>query len=180
MATINVQNLLKWVEENQHELKPPVGNKEVYPGGDMIVMIVGGPNIRKDYHYNETPEFFYQIKGDIIVKIIEDNVFKDIVIREGEIYLLNAKVPHSPQRPAGSVGLVIEERRKPQDTDGFQWYCDNCGHQLYEEYFKLVNIEKQLPETFAKFNRNTLLHTCSRCGHVLQIPNPLLKTDKTL
>lgn len=170
MATINVQNLLKWVEENKEFLKPPVCNKEVYPGGDMIVMIVGGPNERKDYHYNETPEFFYQIKGDMTLKIIENGEFKDIVIREGEIYLLNAKIPHSPQRPAGTIGLVIEERRKPQDTDGFQWYCDNCRNKLYDEYFKLTNIEKQLPEVFAKFNNNPDLHKCSQCGHILQIP----------
>jgi len=170
MASFNVHNLMQWVEENKDSLKPPVGNKEIYPGGDFIVMVVGGPNIRKDYHYNEGPEFFYQIKGDITLKIIEDGEFKDVVIKEGEIYLLGPKVPHSPQRPAGTVGLVIEEKRKHYQTDGFQWYCDNCGHKLHDEYFKLIDIEKQLPETFAKFNNNPGLHKCSNCGEVLQIP----------
>jgi len=174
---INVLNLTKWVEENKDALQPPVCNKEVYPSGDMIVMIVGGPNLRKDYHYNETPEFFYQIKGDMVLKIIENGAFKDISIREGEIYLLNAKIPHSPQRPAGTVGLVIEERRKAQDIDGFQWYCENCGHKLHDEYFKLTNIEKQLPETFERFNNNTALHKCSNCGHILQIPPKIMKND---
>ncbi|MGD1841837.1 MAG: 3-hydroxyanthranilate 3,4-dioxygenase [Thermonemataceae bacterium] len=170
MAAFNVHNLLQWVEENKESLQPPVGNKEIYPGGDFIVMVVGGPNIRKDYHYNEGPEFFYQIKGDITLKIIEEGAFKDVLIKEGDIYLLAPKTPHSPQRPANTVGLVIEERRKDYQTDGFQWYCDNCHHKLYEEYFKLTDIEKQLPATFAKFKQNTHLHRCKNCGTVLEIP----------
>nr|WP_027000001.1 3-hydroxyanthranilate 3,4-dioxygenase [Eisenibacter elegans] len=168
MSKINVKNLLDWVDEHRDLLKPPVGNKEIYPGGDFIVMAVGGPNARKDYHYNEGPEFFYQLQGDIVLKIIEDGQFKDIHIREGEIYLLNAKVPHSPQRPANTIGLVIEERRKAEHTDGFQWYCDNCGHLLYEEYLKLTNIETQLPEVFKRFHANTPAHTCSQCGTVFE------------
>ena len=107
----NVLNLAKWVAENQDQLKPPVGNKEIFPEGDFIVMAVGGPNVRKDYHYNEGAEFFYQIKGDIVLKIIENGEFRDVEIKEGDIYLLNAKIPHSPQRPAGTIGLVVEERR---------------------------------------------------------------------
>lgn len=177
MASFNVHNLLQWVEENKDSLEPPVGNKEIYPGGDFIVMVVGGPNIRKDYHYNEGPEFFYQIKGDITLKIVEDGEFKDVVIKEGDIYLLNPKIPHSPQRPAGTLGLVIEEKRKDYQTDGFQWYCDNCGHKLHDEYFKLTNIVKQLPETFARFNGNQDLHKCSNCGDVLQIPKKAAITD---
>ena len=166
----NVLNLAKWVAENQDQLKPPVGNKEIFPEGDFIVMAVGGPNVRKDYHYNEGAEFFYQIKGDIVLKIIENGEFRDVEIKEGDIYLLNAKIPHSPQRPAGTIGLVVEERRKDFQTDGFQWYCDNCKHLLFEEYFKLTDISKQLPATFAKFNANTELHKCKNCGEILQIP----------
>lgn len=170
MGSINVTNLLKWVEENKEFLKPPVGNKEIYPGGDMIVMVVGGPNARKDYHYNETPEFFYQIKGDIVLKIIENGEFKDIPIREGEIYLLNAKIPHSPQRPAGTVGLVIEQKRQMQDQDGFLWFCENCHHKMYEEYFKLTNIVTQLPEVFQHFYGDEGKLKCSNCGNTFAIP----------
>jgi 3-hydroxyanthranilate 3,4-dioxygenase len=126
--------------------------------------------LRKDYHYNETPEFFMQLKGDMVLKVIEDGEPKDIPIKEGEIFVLPAKIPHSPQRPAGTIGLVIEHVRDVEKhTDGFQWYCDNCNHQLHEDYFKLTNIEKQLPETFAKFNKNEALHKCSNCGDVLQV-----------
>jgi 3-hydroxyanthranilate 3,4-dioxygenase len=134
-------------------------------------MVVGSPNERVDYHYNETSEFFYQIKGDITLKIVDDGEFKEIPIKEGEIFLLPAKVPHSPQRPEGTIGLVIEMKREPKHTDGFQWYCPNCGNKLYDEYFKLENIVKQLPETFARFNGNDALHNCNKCGHKLEIPN---------
>lgn len=165
MPNFNVKNLMQWVEENKATLKPPVNNKEIYPGGDFIVMAVGGPNQRKDYHYNETPEFFYQIQGDIVLKVIEEGVFKNVEIKEGDIYLLNPKTPHSPQRPANSIGLVIEQKRSPEHQDGFQWYCENCGHKLYEEYFPLKDIVKQLPVVFAKFNENKALHKCSNCQH---------------
>ena len=170
MLPFNVLNLKQWIEENKDALKPPVNNKEIYPGGDFICMVIGSPNERVDYHYNETPEFFYQVQGDINLKVVDNGEFKDIIIKEGEIYLLPAKVPHSPQRPAGTIGLVIEQKRKETDTDGFQWYCSNCGNMLHEEYFQLVNIEKQLPETFAKFNNNTALHDCKKCGHTLEVP----------
>ncbi|MFT5648248.1 MAG: 3-hydroxyanthranilate 3,4-dioxygenase [Aureispira sp.] len=170
MKAFNVVNLMKWVEENKDDLKPPVCNKEIFPGSEYIVMVIGGPNLRKDYHYNETPEFFMQLKGDMVLKVIEDGELKDIPIKEGEIFVLPAKIPHSPQRPAGTIGLVIEHVRDVEKhTDGFQWYCDNCNHQLHEDYFKLTNIEKQLPETFAKFNKNEALHKCSNCGDVLQV-----------
>lgn len=170
MKAFNVVNLMKWVEENKDHLKPPVCNKEVFPGSEYIVMVIGGPNTRKDYHYNETPEFFMQLKGDMVLKIIDDGEPKDIPIKEGEIFVLPAKVPHSPQRPAGTIGLVIEHVRDiEKHTDGFQWYCESCNHQLHEDYFKLTNIEKQLPETFAKFNNNEALHKCSNCGDVLTI-----------
>ncbi|CAA6819327.1 MAG: 3-hydroxyanthranilate 3,4-dioxygenase (EC [uncultured Aureispira sp.] len=170
MKAFNVVNLMKWVEENKDNLKPPVCNKEIFPGSEYIVMVIGGPNLRKDYHYNETPEFFMQLKGDMVLKVIENGLPTEIPIKEGEIFVLPAKVPHSPQRPAGSIGLVIEHVRDvKRHTDGFQWYCENCNAQLHEDYFKLTNIEKQLPEVFGKFNNNEALHKCSNCGEVLQV-----------
>jgi len=170
MKAFNVVNLMKWVEENKENLKPPVCNKEIFPGSEYIVMVIGGPNLRKDYHYNETPEFFMQLKGDMVLKVIKDGLPTEIPIKEGEIFVLPAKVPHSPQRPAGSIGLVIEHVRDVEKhTDGFQWYCENCNEQLHEDYFKLTNIEKQLPAVFSKFNNNEALHKCRNCGEVLQV-----------
>ncbi|RMG83260.1 MAG: 3-hydroxyanthranilate 3,4-dioxygenase [Bacteroidetes bacterium] len=164
-------NLQKWIEENRDLLKPPVGNKNLYPEGeDFIVMIVGGPNARKDYHYNETEEWFYQIEGDINVRIQEDGKAVDIPIREGEMFLLPAKVPHSPMRGENTVGLVIERVRKGTGLkDGLLWFCDKCNHKLYEEYFELTNIEKDFLPVFKKFYSSEDLRTCKNCGHVMEV-----------
>ncbi len=161
-----------WIEENRHLLKPPVGNQQVYKGNDdYIVMVVGGPNTRKDYHYNETEEFFYQVEGNIVLKIIEDGEPVDIHINEGDIFLLPPKVPHSPQRPAGSVGLVMELYRKHGEKDGFMWFCENCNNKLYDEYFDLTDIVKQLPPIMNKFYASEELRTCNNCGTIMQPPN---------
>ena len=141
-------NFKAWIEENRHLLKPPVGNKVVWKDTDFIVMVVGGPNSRKDYHYNETPEFFYQVEGDIVLKIINNGVPEEVHIKEGDIYFLPPKVPHSPQRGANTVGLVIEYRRPEGMKDGLVWYCESCTTELYSEAFTLDNIEKDMPVIF--------------------------------
>jgi 3-hydroxyanthranilate 3,4-dioxygenase len=164
-------NFKKWIDENRHLLKPPVGNLQVYNGNeDYIIMVVGGPNARKDFHYNESEEFFYQIEGDIHLKIIENGKSVDVPIREGEIFLLPGKVPHSPQRPAGTVGLVIERYRKPEENDGFLWFCEKCSTKLYEEYFKMTDIVKQLPLVMKNFYDSEQHRTCKNCGNVMQKP----------
>ncbi|TAE71616.1 MAG: 3-hydroxyanthranilate 3,4-dioxygenase [Bacteroidetes bacterium] len=173
MKTFNVKNLLQWIEENKDKLKPPVGNLEIYPGGDFIVMAVGGPNSRKDYHYNETPEFFYQIKGNIILKIIENNEFKDIHINEGDIYLLNPRTPHSPQRKADTIGLVIEQKRTENQFDKFQWYCENCQNQLHEAVVHVGDIVKQLPEVFKNFYGSEDIRTCKKCKTLMEEPKKI-------
>src|SRR5262245_51247890 len=111
-------NFKAWIDEHRHLLKPPVGNKMVYEDSEFIIMVVGGPNARKDYHFDEGEEFFYQLEGDITVKVVEDGKPRDVRIREGEIFLLPARVPHSPQRPANTVGLVIERKRETEELDG--------------------------------------------------------------
>ena len=137
-------NIKAWIEENRALLKPPIGNKCVWNDGEFIVMVVGGPNNRKDYHYNETPEFFYQLEGDIVLKIIDNGIAKDVHIREGDIYLLPSKVPHSPQRGANTVGIVIEYKRPKDIQDALEWYCENCNHQLFRAPFTLNNIETDI------------------------------------
>ncbi len=162
-------NFQHWIESNRHLLKPPVGNQQVYiENEDFIIMVVGGPNSRKDYHYDEGEEFFYQLEGDIVLKIVEDGKQMDIPIREGEIFLLPPKVPHSPQRTAGSIGLVIERYRRNGEKDGLMWFCENCNHKLYEEYFEMTDIVKQLPEVMNKFNSSEELRTCDKCGTVME------------
>ena len=161
-------NLQEWIDNNRDLLKPPVGNKNLYANaGDYIVMIVGGPNARKDYHYNETEELFFQLEGDILVKIQEDGKSVDIPIKAGEMFLLPAKIPHSPIRSEGSVGLVVE-RKRPGMNDGLLWFCDNCNHKLHETYFQLSNIEKDFLPRFREYYGSDKLRTCSNCGEVME------------
>ena len=169
MAIRRPFNLTQWIEENRHLLKPPVANKNLYPEGtDYIVMIVGGPNARKDYHYNETEELFYQIEGEINVRIQEDGKAVDIPIRAGEMFLLPPNTPHSPMRPEGTVGLVIERKRKPEHTDGLLWFCDACNTKLHESYFHLENIEKDFLPRFKDYYADEKKRTCPNCGKVME------------
>ena len=167
-------NFKKWIDENRHLLKPPVGNKQVWKDGEYIVMVVGGPNNRKDYHYNETPEFFYQLEGDMVLKIIDEKGdMIDVEIKEGDIYLLPGKVPHSPQRKANTVGLVIEYPRSQGMMDALEWYCESCGQQLYREEFALDNIETDLPIIFDKYYSDKEKCTCSSCRTLMNAPSKL-------
>jgi 3-hydroxyanthranilate 3,4-dioxygenase len=163
-------NLQQWIIENRHLLKPPVANKNLYPEGtDYIVMIVGGPNARKDYHYNETEELFYQLEGNITVRIQEDGNPVDINLGPGDLFLCPAGVPHSPDRTEGSIGLVIERVRKGTAfKDGLMWFCDKCNNKLHETYFPLTNIENDFLPRFKEYYSSEDLRTCKKCGHVME------------
>jgi len=163
-------NFKKWIESHRHLLKPPVGNKVVYEDTEFIIMVVGGPNTRKDYHIDEGEEFFYQLEGDMNLRIMENGIPRDVPINEGDIFLLPPKVPHSPQRLKNTVGLVIERKRRSGELDGFQWYCDNCHSLLYEKYLPLTDIVKQLPPIFNGFWNNEDARTCNSCNAYLEKP----------
>jgi 3-hydroxyanthranilate 3,4-dioxygenase len=164
-------NLHQWIDEHRHLLKPPVGNQSVYTDGkDFIVMVVGGPNSRKDFHYNQTEELFYQLEGDVVVRIQEDGKIVDIPIKQGEIFLLPACVPHSPQRGPNTVGLVIEKVRKPDEQDAFMWFCENCHEKLYEEFVNVSDIVAQLPPLMERFYKDEEKRTCKKCNHTMQPP----------
>jgi 3-hydroxyanthranilate 3,4-dioxygenase len=170
MAVIPPFNLKAWIEENRHLLKPPVGNATIYQDTEFIVMIVGGPNSRKDYHYNEGEELFFQIEGNITVKIIDEGQPKDIHIQQGEMFLLPPRIPHSPQRGANTVGIVIERKRKESELDAFMWFCEACGTKLYEEFLPLTNIVTDLPIVFERYYGSESHRTCGTCGAVMQPP----------
>ncbi len=131
-------------------------------------MAVGGPNKRKDYHINEGVEFFYQIEGDMIPRVMKKTGPLDLSIKEGDIFLLPPLVPHSPQRPDQSIGIVIERKRRKGEKDGFAWYCSHCHYPLYSEKIVLNNIETDLPKVFKRFNENKAYHTCKKCGSIDQ------------
>ena len=152
-------------------LKPPVGNKMVWQDSDFLVMVVGGPNQRKDFHIEDGEEFFYQIEGDITVRIIEDGEVRDVEIKEGEMFLLPAGIPHSPQRPAGTVGMVIERQREVGELDHLRWYCEDCGEVLRDAAFQLEDLGKQLKPIIQEFYGSEEQRTCAKCGAVMAVPN---------
>lgn len=173
-------NLNQWIADNRELLKPPVGNKNLYKESeDYIVMIVAGPNARKDFHYNEAEELFYQLEGTISVFIQEAGNKKEVVLNAGDMFLLPPKVPHSPVRSTNSLGLVIERKRAGKGfTDGLLWFCESCNHKLHEVYFELKDIEKDFLPHFNFYYNNTDLRTCKQCGHVMET-DPRFTANKT-
>lgn len=164
-------NLRHWIDEHRDQLRPPVNNKQVFAAGDFIIMVVGGPNSRDDYHDDSGEEFFYQLEGDMLLRTIQNGRRIDIPIREGDVFLLPAHIPHSPQRFADTVGLVVERTRSGDELDGFLWYCDNCDEKLYEEYLHVSDIETQLPPVFERFYGSRSRRRCDNCGTVAIRPH---------
>jgi 3-hydroxyanthranilate 3,4-dioxygenase len=159
-------NFQSWINEHQHLLKPPVGNKKVFEAGDMTVQVVGGPNERTDYHDDPVEEFFYQLKGDMVLKVVDNGNFYDVPIREGDVFLLPAHVRHSPQRPQeGSVGLVVEAAR-PDALDAFEWYCFECGALVHRIEVKVQHLVKDLPPLYEAFYADEKARKCKVCGAV--------------
>ncbi len=170
----NPLNLQKWIDEHRHLLKPPVGNKCIH-NEDFIVMVVGGPNQRTDYHYEEGPEWFHQLEGEMVLRVQEHDdegrgKVRDIQIKAGETFFLPPRIPHSPQRMPDSIGLVIERKRLPHELDGLQWYCERCNHKLFEEFFTLRDVENDFPPIFDRFYRSHDHRTCKACGHLNPAP----------
>lgn len=170
MATAKPFNLNEWLSSNKHLLKPPVANKSLYiESEDYIVMLVAGPNARKDYHYNETEELFYQLEGHITVFIQEDGEKKAMELGPGDLYLHPAKIPHSPLRSKNSIGLVIERKRVGKGfTDGLLWFCDTCNDKLHEVFFELHNIETDFIPHFKDFYSSEEKRTCKKCGTIME------------
>ena len=160
-------NFNRWIEEHRDLLKPPVGNAQIWKNTDFIVTVVGGPNARTDYHDDPLEEFFYQISGDITLRILEDGKPRDLPIHEGDIFLLPPHVRHSPQRPIpGSVGLVIERQRPEGVIDGFEWYCPTCNALVHRVEVQLRSIVDDLPPLFEQFYTSREKRTCRACGTV--------------
>ncbi|HMB74302.1 MAG TPA: 3-hydroxyanthranilate 3,4-dioxygenase [Gammaproteobacteria bacterium] len=166
MALMPPFNLKQWIDEHRSLLKPPVANREIYAGSEFIVMIVGGPNSRTDYHVDAGPELFYQLEGDMLLKTVQDDEFVDVPIAAGEMFLLPPLVPHSPRRFADTVGLVVERQRRADERDGFQWFCSECGAKLHERFLHVADIVADLPPVLREYADSEQLRTCSNCGHL--------------
>ena len=170
MPKLSPLDLMGWIEEHRNELKPPVANKLVWKDTEFNVMIVGGPNTRKDYHIDPGEVLFYQLEGDMVLKVIEDGEARDIRIREGEIFLLPSLVPHSPQRFANTVGMVVERNRRADELDHLRWYCEGCGEILHDESFHCTDLGTQLKPVIERFHADESLRTCKACGTVMAVP----------
>lgn len=167
MAGLGAFNLDRWIDEHKDLLKPPVGNATVYRDTDFIIMLVGGPNQRTDYHDDPYEEFFHQLRGNMVLHVIEDGRPREVPIREGEVLLLPPHMRHSPQRPEpGSVGLVVERSRPVGLHDGFEWYCLECHALLHRVEVQVADIVKDLPPLFEGFYDDPGLRTCRACGAV--------------
>ncbi len=169
MGRLAAFNFQSWIDEHKHLLKPPVGNQMVFKDADLMVTVVGGPNKRTDYHDDPVEEFFYQLKGDMLLKLHDTNSgeFYDVPIREGDIFLLPAHMRHSPQRPQeGSIGLVIEPARPEGALDAVEWYCFNCQSRVHRAEVDLESIVDDLPPIYAAFYASEDQRTCPQCGTV--------------
>ncbi|KAH7252117.1 3-hydroxyanthranilic acid dioxygenase-domain-containing protein [Fusarium tricinctum] len=160
------------LEENSHLLQPPINNYCVY-NEDFTVMIVGGPNARTDYHINQTPEWFYQYKGAMMLKVVDDGNFRDIIIREGDMFLLPGNTPHNPVRFANTVGVVLEQRRPEDSLDRMRWYCGSCSEIVHEAAFHCTDLGTQIKAAVEDFKSNEDKRTCSKCGTLADVaPKP--------
>ncbi len=155
-----------WVKENEHLLRPPVNNKQMWqPMGDFIVQVVGGPNQRTDFHLDPYEEWFYQVRGNMHVDLMTDDGPQRIDIHEGQMWMLPRNTPHSPQRPeAGSIGIVIERIREEGTLEKFMWFCPRCNAQVHEVELQVRDIVADLPPVFEQFYASHEARTCTNCG----------------
>lgn len=141
----------------------------------MTVMIVGGPNARTDYHINNTPEWFYQYKGRMLLKVIDADhpsptaPFRDIHIGEGEMFLLPPDVPHNPVRFADTVGIVLEQPRPEGSVDRLRWYCQECRAQVHEKSFHCSDLGTQIKEAVNAFKEDEKARLCGKCGTLCDV-----------
>ncbi len=164
-------NLNMWINENRDVLRPPVGNKVIWSDSRMMVMVIGGPNHRNDFHINPTEEFFYQLQGSMVLELMDENGERcDVRLQEGDVFLVPPMVPHGPRRKDNTIGLVVEYWRPEGENDHFVWYCDNCNHLLNDAQFYLTALDVDIKPEFERFYASEELRTCDKCGTVKGVP----------
>ncbi|CAJ0590707.1 unnamed protein product [Cylicocyclus nassatus] len=140
-----------WLSENKKDFAPPVCNKCMF-AKQLKVFYVGGPNSRRDYHLEEGEEFFYQKQGDMVLKVIEHGQPRDIIIKEGEIFLLPSRVEHSPQRFENTIGFVVERTRENTEFDCVRYFVEPSTERLFERWFHLQDVVRDLPPLIKAFH----------------------------
>lgn len=169
--------LQAWIDQNMPTALGAIGNKEVFKHSDFIFQIIKGPNARNDFHIDPWDEIFYQLHGHIFVHVIEEERERRIRIGEGELLLLPKNTYHSPRRPPGSVGLVLERPRRPDERDGIAWFCPSCSNRLHRVDFWCDDIEKGLRDVIDALNADVRRRTCTTCGTVLPDPTKIAQWD---
>jgi 3-hydroxyanthranilate 3,4-dioxygenase len=161
-------NFQRWIDDNAHLLKPPVGNQQIWKDSDFLVTVVGGPNKRSDFHDDPMEEFFYQFKGNAYLLILDRGKYDRVDLKEGDLFLMAPHVLHSPQRPeVASMCLVVERQRSHEHLDAFQWNCACCGHLVQRYEVQLRSIVADLPPTYQRFYESSVMdRSCSNCGEV--------------
>lgn len=166
-------NLLKWVEENRDSFRPPVGNKYLYDGKDFFVMVIAGPNARNDFHVVNSEEYFYQVKGDIVVRTRVGEKVVDHRVREGETFFIPKMVPHCPMRPPNTLGVVVERTRHAGETEHIVFYCEGCGSLVEDIEFDCKDIVDHFRDTMEAFWKDDARRVCKKCGKRVEKPGPL-------
>jgi len=166
MKPLISRDLWKWIEEHRDAFAPPVGNKVIWEDSQFTAMMIAGPNARRDFHVDPSDELFYMLRGDMTLEYIEDGGRREQVIREGEVLLVPAMTPHSPHRPPGSWGLVVEIKRRPEQSESLLWFCERCDAPLHEVTMHVADIEGELKSAIQHFDDSPELRTCRKCGHV--------------
>ncbi|MEA2639136.1 MAG: 3-hydroxyanthranilate 3,4-dioxygenase [Chloroflexota bacterium] len=167
MRPLVSRDLWQWIEENRETFQPPVGNKVIWEDSQYTAMVIHGPNARRDFHIDPSDEIFYQLRGDIVVEHLDGGGQRQhSIVGEGELFLMPAFVPHAPHRPADSWGLVIEIKRRPDQTESLLWICEQCNARLHEVTMHVANIETELKLAIEQFNASAALRTCQVCGYV--------------
>lgn len=154
-----------WIAANRDRLRPPTSGFTVRQGDDYMITVVGGPNRRTDFHVNPFEEFYYQLEGAMTLRIQADGAPRDVEIAAGQIYLLPRRVPHAPQRPADTVGLIVERVRRPGELDVHEWYCEACNHRLFRKEAFIEVLERDMPPIFEAYYADPAHQRCSACGH---------------
>jgi 3-hydroxyanthranilate 3,4-dioxygenase len=166
-------NLNAWIEENRHLFKPPVSNRYVYDGRDFFVMVIMGPNARNDFHQVDSEEFFFQLKGDIKVRIREGDRIVDHLVREGETFFIPPNVPHAPVRPPDTIGMVVERRRPPGEREHVIFYCPNCEALVEDIDFDCADIVQAFSQAMLDFWADDARRTCKSCGTKVEKAQPV-------
>jgi 3-hydroxyanthranilate 3,4-dioxygenase len=159
-------DLWTWIEQNRDAFEPPVGNKVIWDDSQFTAMIIRGPNARRDFHVDPSDEIFYMLEGDMVLEYMDQGRRQQRVIRKGGMMLVPALTPHSPHRPAGTWGLVIEIKRPPGQLESLQWFCEGCDTLLHEVTMHVADIEQELKAAIESFDASLERRTCRACGHV--------------